>query len=81
LLGRLSRVLSGGKEEGRSGARSWKILSGRKRSLRRLSPRSLKVAPAGSWSRTISWVGSESKICPPWAADSSLATLFTGGPK
>ena len=61
---------------GQIGCLSWKTLSGLKRSLRRCSPRSPRAAPAGSWSRTISWVGSESSTCPPWAAESSAHAVY-----
>src|SRR5215208_3801767 len=76
-----SRVFKGGKLVGRSGERSWKTLSGLKRSLRRFCPRSLKDAPSGRSSRVSSCVVCESRICPPWPAESSLATLLRGGPK
>jgi hypothetical protein len=76
-----SSVFKGWKEEGRPGARIWKTLSGLKRSLRRLSPRSLKLTPSGSSSLTSSWVAKESNTCPPCPAESSLATRLTGGPK
>ena len=65
LLILASRVLREGKLVGRLGERSWKTLSGRKRSLRRRSPRSLSDAPSGSASRTNSLVAEDSKICPP----------------
>ena len=55
LLRRLSRVLKGGNSEGRSGMVIWKTRSGRKRSFRRFSPRSLRDEPAGRLSRTSSW--------------------------
>ena len=81
LFRRASRVSSGGKEEGRSGAMSSKTCSGPKRSFKRLSPKSLSSAPSGNWSRTNSWVESEINICPPCPAERSLATRFKVGPK
>ena len=77
-----SRVFKGGKPEGRSGERSWKTLSGLKRSFKAaLCPRSLKDAPSGRSSLVSSCVAWERSTCPPWPAESSLATRLTGGPK
>jgi hypothetical protein len=60
-----SRVFRGGKLEGNPGVTAWKTRSGRKRSLRRRSPRSLSFVPSGSVSRTNSWVAEDSNTWPP----------------
>ena len=74
-------VTRGGNTEGRSGWTSWNRCSGRPRSLRRCSPRSIRPAPAGSDMPAPSAATSESRTCPPCPAPMILAVRLTVGPK
>jgi len=66
-------VRKAGKLAGRPGDSSWKIRSARCKSLSRCSPRSRRLTPSGSISRTSSAVADESTTCPPWPALASRA--------
>jgi len=71
---------SGGKPAGRPTAFSWKIRSGRPRSLSRCRPRSVSAASGGSQSRTRAAAVSETRIWPPCATPASRAARCTSRP-
>jgi hypothetical protein len=60
---------------GRPTASSWKICSGRPRSLSRCEPRSRRNAPSGRRSRSKAAVEAESTTWPPWATAAILAAV------
>ena len=72
LLGRASIERIGGKSPGRPSMSSWAIRSGR-RSLRRWAPRDRRLRPGASRPSTSDEVTSESRTCPPLAADDTRA--------
>ena len=71
---------SGGNSACRPAAWSWKIRSGRPRSLSRCTPRSPSDTPGGSASRTSAAAVSDNKTCPPYPTAATRAARCTSKP-